>query len=72
VRAPKNTGNERVTLRGWFLRDKSGHVYRFAAFRLGSGKSVTIHSGRSNDDRNEMSTGMPASTFGTTMTTRRR
>lgn len=50
----KNTGSSAVTLTDWTLRDTSSHVYRFDTFRLGAGNSVTIHTGRGNDDRNDL------------------
>jgi len=42
----KNTGTRRKALTGWTLRDASQHVYRFPIFRLGSGKSVKVHTGK--------------------------
>lgn len=49
-----NTGSRAVKLDGWVLKDRAGHRYRFDAFRLRPGKSVTIHTGRGNDDRNDL------------------
>ena len=43
----KNTGTTRKTLTGWTLRDASRHVYKFPTFRLGAGKSVKVHTGKS-------------------------
>ena len=41
----KNTGSSRKSLRDWTVRDSAGHVYRFGTYRLGAGKTVTIHTG---------------------------
>ena len=49
-----NTGSRAVNLDGWVLKDRSGHRYRFDSFRLRAGKSVTIHTGRGSDDRNDL------------------
>lgn len=36
-----------INLRGWTLRDRSGHIYTFAStYNLGPGKNVYIHTGR--------------------------
>lgn len=45
----KNTGRATVTLTGWTLRDKSNHVYRFGAFKLQPGKTVTIRNGKGSN-----------------------
>jgi hypothetical protein len=51
----KNIGSRTVTLTGWRLEDKGEwHVYTFDTVRLGAGKSVTIHTGIGNDDRNDL------------------
>jgi Lamin Tail Domain len=47
----KNTGNSGRSLRGWTVRDKAGHVYRFGTYRLGAGKTVMIHTGSGSDTR---------------------
>ena len=49
-----NTGSRAVRLEGWVLKDRAGHRYRFGAFRLRPGKSVTIHTGRGTDDRDDL------------------
>ena len=41
----KNFGAKPRTLTGWTIRDASGHVYKFPAFTLPAGGSVTLHSG---------------------------
>lgn len=50
----KNTGNARVILTDWTLRNTSGDVFTFPIFRLRSGARVTIHTGRGNDDRKDL------------------
>jgi len=46
----KNTTKKAVSLKGWTLRDKqsttSGHIYKFGAFTLGAGKTVTVRTGK--------------------------
>jgi hypothetical protein len=42
----KNTGKTSRSLTGWTVRDKSGRVYRFGSYKLGAGKTVTVHTGR--------------------------
>ncbi|GIU97385.1 MAG: hypothetical protein KatS3mg013_1188 [Actinomycetota bacterium] len=49
-----NTGGCAVRLDGWVLKDAAGHRYTFGPFRLRAGKSVTIHTGRGADDRNDL------------------
>lgn len=41
----KNSTRKAKSLTGWTIRDPQGHVYRFPKFRLGAGKSVTLHTG---------------------------
>ena len=45
----KNTGSKGKFLTGWTIRDTSSHVYKFGSFKLGAGKSVTIHTGRGSN-----------------------
>jgi|tagenome__1003787_1003787.scaffolds.fasta_scaffold20975913_4 hypothetical protein len=40
-----NTTGKSVTLTGWTLRDKAGHVYKFPKFALAAHKSVEVHTG---------------------------
>ncbi len=40
-----NHAQRSKTLTGWTIRDPQRHVYRFPTFRLGSGRSVRIHTG---------------------------
>ena len=51
----KNTGSATVILTGLRLEDKGEyHVYTFDTFRLGAWKSVTIHTGIGDNDRNDL------------------
>jgi hypothetical protein len=45
----KNTGSTARKLTGWTVRDTSGHVYKFGTYKLGAGKTVTIHSGKGSN-----------------------
>ncbi len=45
----KNVSRKAVSLTGWTVRDeteRSDHVYRFTAFTLKPGKTVTLRSGK--------------------------
>ena len=42
----KNTGTTTRTLTRWTVRDLANHVYTFPSFKLGAGKSVTLHTGK--------------------------
>ncbi|HEX6470830.1 MAG TPA: lamin tail domain-containing protein [Streptosporangiaceae bacterium] len=42
----KNTDSAKHSIKGWTLRDRSGHVYTFPSFTLGAKKYVTVHTGR--------------------------
>ena len=50
----ENTGSSAVRLDGWVLKDRAGHRYVFGSFRLRAARSVTIHTGTGNDDRNDL------------------
>jgi hypothetical protein len=42
-----NRGRHTVDLRGWTVRDKAGHTYRFStSYRLAPGEHVYLHTGR--------------------------
>lgn len=41
----KNFGSRARTLTGWTVRDPQGHVFRFPAFTLRPGGTVTVHTG---------------------------
>jgi hypothetical protein len=45
----KNTASAAKSLRGWTIRDTSGHVYRFGTYKLRAGRSVTVHTGRGSN-----------------------
>jgi hypothetical protein len=49
----KNTSRTVWQLRGWSISDTAGHVYRFGGLRLRPGGSVTIHTGRGRDTRQD-------------------
>jgi hypothetical protein len=49
-----NRGARTWNLKGWTLRDRTGHVYRFPRFRLHPHKSVRIHTGHGRNDRNDL------------------
>jgi hypothetical protein len=42
----KNLTRSSRSLRGWSIRDRSGHTYTFGAFTLRPGRTVKIHTGR--------------------------
>jgi hypothetical protein len=42
----KNTSATNRSLKGYTVRDKSGHVYTFGSYTLGAGKTVKIHTGK--------------------------
>jgi hypothetical protein len=44
-----NRSGHRVTLTGWTLRDRSGHVYTFGTYRLAAHSYVKIHTGRGHN-----------------------
>jgi hypothetical protein len=50
----ENTGNHRINMDGWKLRDKVGHTYRFNDFKLPGGAKVRVHTGHGQDDHNEL------------------
>lgn len=45
VRLTNTTGTAR-SLKGWTLRDRSGHVHTFGAFTLKARATVTVHTGK--------------------------
>jgi len=44
-----NYSSTRKTVTAWTLRDTSGHVYKFATFSLGAGKSLRVHTGKGSN-----------------------
>jgi hypothetical protein len=45
----KNTSSAGRFLTGWTIRDSANHVYKFGSFKLGAGKSVTVHTGKGSN-----------------------
>ncbi|MFI6496932.1 lamin tail domain-containing protein [Nonomuraea typhae] len=45
----KNATRSTIQLEKWILRDKTGYKYRFGAFALRAGKSVTVRTGSGSD-----------------------
>lgn len=45
----KNKGSKSVSLKGYTLRDRSNHVYKFGSFTLKPGKTVTVHTGKGSN-----------------------
>ena len=41
-----NSASHGISLKGWTVRDASGHVYTFGTYTLGAGKTVTLHTGK--------------------------
>jgi Lamin Tail Domain len=50
----KNNGSRAQKLTDWVLKDKAGHRFTFGTFKLAASKSVTIHTGKGSDDRNDL------------------
>lgn len=46
----RNNTSKSIQLKGWTVRDKSGHVYTFGSFTLGSGKTVYLHTGKGTNN----------------------
>lgn len=62
----KNTTGRAINLGGWTLRDKTNrpdHVYRFGAFTLGAGKTVTVRTGKGRDTATTRYWGRAGGTF---------
>lgn len=47
----KNNTSKSIQLKGWTVRDKSGHVYTFGSFSLGSKKTVYVHTGKGTNTK---------------------
>ena len=46
----ENVCSSSRSLSGWTLRDRTGYTYdKFGTFRLGAGKTVTIHTGKGSN-----------------------
>lgn len=56
----KNVTRKTISLNGYLIHDrKNYHVYRFpAAFRLGAGKTVTVHTGKGRNTSTNLYWGM--------------
>lgn len=50
----KNTGSSGRQLRGWIVKDKEGHRFRFPRYRIPAGGYVKIHSGSGNNRRGDL------------------
>lgn len=50
----ENTGNNRINLDGWKLRDQANHVYHFVDFKLAAGHKVRVRTGHGQDDGNDV------------------
>ncbi|WP_368661514.1 lamin tail domain-containing protein [Streptomyces sp. NA04227] len=42
----KNTSRSAIELRGYRIKDQSGHWYTFPSYRIGAGKTVKVHTGK--------------------------
>ena len=42
-------GDDLVNMRGWTLRDRDGHVFRFPDYRVLPGSFVYVRTGSGND-----------------------
>ncbi|REE60827.1 lamin tail-like protein [Streptomyces sp. 3212.3] len=42
----KNTGRSAIELRGYRVKDASGHWYTFPSYKIGAGKTVKVHTGK--------------------------
>jgi hypothetical protein len=67
----KNNTNMAVRMGGWRVHDEGRiHTYRIPTnFRLGAGKSVTLHSGRGANSPTHLYGGAPTEPCGTTTAT---
>jgi hypothetical protein len=54
----KNVGQQTRQLRGWTLRDISGHVFDFPQFRLRPGTTVTVHTDHGRRTQHDLYWGM--------------
>jgi hypothetical protein len=42
----RNNTTKSIQLKGWTVRDRSAHIYKFGSFSLGSKKTVYVHTGK--------------------------
>lgn len=71
----RNKGNKDKSLKGWTLSDQEGRTYTFGRFTLEAGKSVRVHTGKGDDDSNDVYWGRKKPTWdndGDTATLRNR
>ncbi|MGW4640909.1 lamin tail domain-containing protein [Sphaerisporangium sp. NPDC004334] len=62
----RNTTRKAVSLKGWTLRDETSradHVYTFGAFTLGTGKTVTVRTGKGRNTATTRYWGRSGGTF---------
>ncbi|MGP3967008.1 lamin tail domain-containing protein [Streptomyces sp. 6N223] len=45
----RNSRDVNVSLKGWTIRDSSGHTYTFGSYTLAAGRSVTVHTGKGDN-----------------------
>lgn len=59
----KNVTHQTISLSGYLIHDRgSKHTYRFATtFRLGAGRTVTVHTGRGRNTSTDLYWGMKSS-----------
>jgi hypothetical protein len=50
----KNYGNKAKKLKGWTIRDTSGHVYKFKEFTLKPDKAVKLHTGSGSNTKTDV------------------
>ena len=50
----KNTDNRRRQLRGWVIKDRAGHTYRFPRYRIPARGYVRVHTGSGRDNRGDL------------------
>lgn len=48
-----NTSGHRITLTGWTLRDRQGHVYKFGTYKIKAHGYVTIHTGKGTNTQTD-------------------
>ena len=61
----KNVGKVTVNLKGWKLRDKSGHLLTLPSYSLKPGATVKVYTGRSKLGAGKLVLGKKADVWGT-------
>ncbi|MEU4217789.1 lamin tail domain-containing protein [Actinoplanes sp. NPDC026623] len=46
-----NQSRATINLKGWTVRDATGHTYTFGSYNLGAGKRVYVHTGKGTNGR---------------------